>query len=240
MAVVFGVAARESDKSGADTLSWKGPGHAVVQALKRIQWKAFNVVLWTAHRGVQLDLRKIGPRSLAIFIGEAVEAQQWRLVGRTPGLEALASGGFIEPLRRILHKNGMAWGPAQRSKLRLAVTGAVWDQHRLWKEGMVEEPWCRACKAHAGTTRHMVWACDAAARERRQWAEGICIDVPASEPEEHPLWSRGLMVTPFVNVPPPLGPGDGAAGVCISGPGAGWPLTGDVYTDASGRYGQYR
>ena len=73
-----------------------------------------------------------------------------------------------------------------------------------------------------------------------QWVEVICIDVPASEPEEHPLWSRGLMVTPFVNMPPPVGPGDGAVGVCISGPGAGWPLTGDVYTDASGLDGQYR
>ena len=185
-------------------------------------------------------MRAIGPRTVATLVRAAVEKKQWELVARNEDLAALgAGGGCITPLRGLLRRNGRAWGPHERQKLRLAITGAVWGPLRRWQHGWQDRPNCPACGSDFGSVRHLVWQCAAGAVKRRQWSDAA-LGPPAQDWVGDPLWSMCLMSSPFTGIPAPLDRRDPWAAVTVVGPSAGWPLTGTVYTDASGMYGRER
>jgi hypothetical protein len=125
MAVAFDQAMRDDGRAHRDLLTGRGPGHAVVQALRRIDWRAYNAMIWISEEGARIDLREIGPKSLGVLIRSAIERKQWQLVAR--GERAGGAGDTWRvpfALMGMLHRNGPTRGPHERQKLRLAITGA--------------------------------------------------------------------------------------------------------------------
>ena len=211
-----------------------GPAHATVAELKRLGWKAKNAALWTMQDGRELDLSRWCPGTVATLVEKAVGQAHWRdLAAKHPELEHLAHGALIEPLRRMVTGSGYLPSERYRRSLFAAVTGRIWAQADLNERGLAADSACRACGHVNGTRRHLLWACDALAEGRRQWAVPGLMHLAAASDQEDVLWTRALLPDPTALLPMPRAMSTPRwFGPCPDGP----ILQGHIFTDGSLRY----
>ena len=214
---------------------WKqvqGPAGAAVATLKRIGWSAKNAVTWVTHAGVTIDLRSTCPVTVAKLVDAGTVAWQWQHVARQDGLQELAAGGLIAPLRKLLQSQGADWSRAHAAALRCAVINGQWPQQRLAAAGYSADATCQLCHAASGTLYHRHWGCDGIAALRLQEVEPGVLAASRGPTAGSALWSRALFPDPARWLQPP-----------VSEPMTHWfklpedaCFTGRVYIDGSGTH----
>ena len=214
---------------------WKqvrGPAGATVATLQRLGWKAKNAVLWETHTGQALDLRKTCPVTVSALVDQGTVAWQWKQVAKSEGLQDLADGGVLGPIRALLRPSGSGWTLAHAAALKSTVVNGQWPQQRLAEAGYVTDGTCQLCLAAAGTLRHRHWECDGTAALRRHAVDDGVLAASRGPLADIPLWSRALFPDPAKWLQPPT-----------SIPMTYWfkepsdtLFTGSVYIDGSGSH----
>ena len=78
---------------------------------------------WRSHEGDLLDVFEIPPWIIKRLLWRAVQAWQWRQVGRHDGLVHLADGGVLEPLVRMTTTGAVGRHGAFGRHVQVAATG---------------------------------------------------------------------------------------------------------------------
>ena len=226
--VAFDQAARRLQQGHGSAMHGRGPASATVQALYRIQWQPINAMLWVSDKGVRLDLRRHCPRDVVSLASGAVVGKQWAHIARSTGEPSLEAGATFGPVLRLLRGSFGKAEPRAAQQLRSAVSGALWPQARLAERGLQASDRCPFCGTGKGTIRHYVWACPATLGLRGEVDLRIRA-AAASSDEEHPLWSRALLMSTAPFAPAPLEQADPRWEVS-GGPGL---FEGPCYLDGS-------
>ena len=140
-----------------------GPGGAMIASSLRIGWKSPSYKHFINAAGDVLDLLLVCPMQIRLHALNDLR----RMEAATSSL-AVRIGGApdLEPLFDYLASSGIRASPAAGA-LRALGEGGWWGQARLFEEGRVEDPWCKACGNRgglgpvAGTLHHRMCACEA-------------------------------------------------------------------------------
>ncbi len=150
-----------------------GPAAATVATAARLGWQLHGAEVMITDRGRRIDLTLDPPVVVKKEVEAAVRRWRWaRIVAKHPQLQGGDADGeaAFKPLRSLLRdgaRNG-AWGPAQQSALRSAITHGQWPQARLRAAGLVDNADCQYCASTAshpgvlppsGTAVHRVLDC---------------------------------------------------------------------------------
>ena len=170
------------------------PTVAVLIALRRLGWRAECFHTWVSDRDVRLPLRSVCPRSMLIHGRMAVERWQWRHIAAQYPAEFpdFDHGGDVAPLMAALGAKSRL-SAAQRSLVKSAAVRRLWPDHRRAEAGYQESGKCGACGDEMGSLRHALYRCPAVAMDRYCEDLGVLEIEGAKAPEEHHLFSRGVL-----------------------------------------------
>ena len=194
MAVAFQTT-QEKEKQGMNLENQvAGPTVAVTLALRRLGWRAESFSTWVTDRGVRVPLRQVCPRSMLIHGRMAVERWQWRHVSAQYPSEFpdFDHGGDVGPLLAAIGARSKL-PVMQRSLIKCAAVRRLWPDQRRAEAGYQQSDLCGACGNEMGTIRHALYRCPAVAMSRHCEDLGSVGVDGARAPEEHHLYSRGVL-----------------------------------------------
>ena len=183
----------------------KGPASAVAATIFRVGWRVDENMptRWTTHVGV-VDVLETPPRAVAVLMQQAVERWLWAEErAKHPELSILTPTPYLEPLHRLLSRQGADWGPRQQACLRSAACAGIWPQARLFGCGLAETDTCQACSQEVGTTWHSLYGCPMSEGFRQQYDCPVLFQ-QAQQRKGLPLWTRALMPDPSWSFPAPI------------------------------------
>ena len=211
-----------------------GPGGAMVASALRIGWKCPSYRHFINASGDVLDLDVVCPMQIKLHA-----LRDLRRVEASNSSMAVRIGGppDLEPLHDYLATSRMRTSPAAGA-LRALGEGGWWGQARLFEEGRVDDPWCKACGDRGslgparGTLHHRMCACDATRAVRDSYNKPEVISRAQSILHcDEPLYQHGV---PLI-VEQPKAPRHEVR--CCGGrqPPDGFVATGNAFTDGAMR-----
>ncbi len=146
----------------------RGPAGAVLATAERINWRFVDARRLVTDTGRTLDLTADPPCVVVREVHDAVARWRWKrlcLSAGCPGGDD-HDGGLLclNVARRMLRpaSRSKVWTAAHQAALRSALVNGQWPQHRLYKAGMVDTPFCQLCALcgvpREGAGEHLVMA----------------------------------------------------------------------------------
>ena len=175
----------------------EGPAGAMLASCMRIGWAAPSHNVFRTARGLMLDLREVCPSQIRLHALDDLR----RLEAAKSSL-ALRMGGppDLEPLTDFLATRKVRKSQAAGSLAALG-EGGWWTQARLFEEGRVGDPFCRACGKRGGlgpvlgTLHHGLCGCLATAGPRKVHRnQAVIAKAQSSVHGSEPLFAHGIPV----------------------------------------------
>ena len=212
-----------------DKLHGVGPAHATVQALRRIGWRPTTAARWTTHDGIELNLKEVCPKTVALLVHRDSLKALCAHVAAAHGWPHLDQGILIDPIVKLLRTSDRTLNTIQKAKLRNLSCQLIWSQSRRHIEGYASHGQCPACLGAPGTFRHWAWRCPHTWLLRQQQGHSEQLTAAPASDEEHALWSYALGPIPAQAIPRPTS----AMQVHWHAGTTDINLEGDIYTDGS-------
>ena len=180
-----------------------GPGGAMLASCMRLGWKWPRDDHILKADGCLLHLGFVCPMQVKLHALHDLHRHE---AGNSSLATRLGGPPDLEPLGDFLHSSKMRMSPAS-SSLRALGEGGWWTQDRLFQEGRVDDPWCRACGSRGGlgpargTLHHRLCACVATRELRDAFKDQDIIWRAQSDLHgSNPLFQHGV---PTLAGPPP-------------------------------------
>ena len=151
----FQYCVRLLNNKGAKWALAKGPVAAMILTAKRLGWKTPSPYRMVTDTGNVVDFRKLSPRYVKQMVHESVV--RWRRRRIEKAMPALKSnfgaiGANWRVARHLLKdKKTAGWNDKHKAYLCSVLAGRQWPQQRLFKAGLVDNPFCRLCVGENGT-----------------------------------------------------------------------------------------
>ena len=174
-----------------------GPAGAMIASCMRIGWKSPSPKHFINASGVLLDLGLVCPLQIKLH---AVDDSMRREAANSSLARRIGGRPDLEPLRQFITSRKVR-GTAVAGSLAALGGGGWWTQERLWHEGRVPDPFCRACGdrpglGHAiGSIYHRCCECPATSDIRNAHKKQRVIDTAQSSLHcEEPVFRHGIPI----------------------------------------------
>eukprot|EP00973_Karenia_brevis_P040959 5667396-Karenia_brevis.AAC.1 len=125
---------------------------------------------WQDDLGNHIDLTIICPRSVQRLVERAVTRWSWKgLAVDHEEFWHLTAGGYLEPVRALIHNRTTGLTSAERGCLEAAVVGAAPTQAKLVDVDLATCSLCTWCREEDGTEWHRICRCPGSLPWRRQF-----------------------------------------------------------------------
>ena len=172
-----------------------GPGGAMIASSFRIGWKCPSYRHFINARGDVLDLDWVCPMQIRMHALNDLRRME---AAKSSLAERIGGAPDLEPLFDYLASSGMRASPVAGA-LRALGEGGWWGQARLYDEGKVEDPFCKACGDRGGlgpaigTLHHRMCACEATRGMRESFSKPEVISrAQSSLHGGEPLYQHGV------------------------------------------------
>ncbi len=221
----------------------RGPIGAAILSLHRIGWDMPAPFTLRDDRGEDIQLTKVTPAMLAVYLKEATLRTLERYVGSQVAIKDENFRGrraCVDHLRgQLAHDRRLT--SEGRAVYLSALCGAVMTYHRAANSGYLVDDLCPKCGCRGDTLHHRIWGCmhpdvvEARNRVAPQWIR----DEVARRAATQAFWTSGLLPHPGDTWPRPATEATPQAD--FEGPGRrpvdeqlGIPCLGDkIYVDGS-------